>query len=140
MESDTIALSTHHDILFPFLHKDAWVKYLRLQWVDLSGVQHVQLVTTRVAMQLATGVAGFFTVAQNCMIIPISTAPKSFPTKPEAWELRPDWLSLRLFGCTPNHGSVMCFMYQREAREPFAQCPRTLLWRMPRSGLRRSSW
>ncbi|KAG8161314.1 hypothetical protein KVR01_009578 [Diaporthe batatas] len=87
------------------------------------------MVTTRVAMQLAAGVMGSFTVAQNCMIIPISTAPKSFPVKPEAWELRPDWTSLRLCGCTPKHCSVMCFMYQRDAAEPFGACPRTLLCR-----------
>lgn len=127
MESDGVASQAPHDLLTSFLHKNSSVKYLRLQWLDFSGVQHAQMVTTRVATQLAVGVMSSFTVAQNCMIIPISTAPKSFPVKPEAWELRPDWSSLRLCGCTPKHGSVMCFMYQRDAPEPFALCPRTLL-------------
>ena len=78
-------------------------------------------------MHLVASVMGSFTVAQNCMIIPISTAPKPFPVKPEAWKLRPDWLSLRPCGCTPKHGSVMCFIHQRDATEPFVPCPRTLL-------------
>lgn len=127
MENADDSSRASHDLLNSFLHKHYSVKYLRLQWLDFSGVQHAQIITIRVAMQLAAGVMGFFTVAQNCMIIPISTAPKSFPVKPEAWELRPDWSSLRLCGCTPKHSSVMCFMYQRDAPEPFGACPRTLL-------------
>lgn len=103
------------------------INYLRLQWIDFSGVQHAQMTTTRVARQLVAGKIAPFTVAQNCMIIPISTAPKSFAEKPQAWEFRPDWTSLRACGTPSHHASAMCFMYERGHAKPFAKCPRSLL-------------
>ncbi|PVH81089.1 protein fluG [Cadophora sp. DSE1049] len=85
------------------------------------------MITCHVARKLAAGETEPFTVAQNCMIIPISTAPKSFAEKPQAWELRSDWTSLRACGTSPHHASVMGFMYERGQANPFAKCPNSLL-------------
>ena len=115
------------ELLSDFYVNHASVKYIRLQWVDFSGVQHAQMVTKRISIMLSTGLIDPFTVAQNCMIIPISTAPQSFPKRPEAWELHPDWTSIKLCGFAIKHASVMCFMHQRGASSPFARCPRMFL-------------
>lgn len=115
------------DLLEIFLKKNRSVKYIRLQWVDYSSIQHAQVAPVRTCKKLASGVMDHLSLAENCMIIPISTAPQSFTKQPEAWELRPDWSSLLLCGFAKKHATVMCCMFQRGAEDPTANCPRTLL-------------
>jgi glutamine synthetase len=114
-------------LLQDFLDNHPTVKFIRLQWVDYSGVQHAQLAPIRTCKQLASGAISPFTVAQICMITPISIAPQSCPEKPEAWELRVDWTSLLVCGFLQTHAAVMCSTYQRDAVDPWANCPRRLL-------------
>lgn len=110
-----------------FLNKHHSVRYVLLQWVDYSAVQHAQIIPLHVARRLASGELNSFTIAESCMIVPISTAPRFFPKGPETWELHPDWSSLRLCWFRPSHASIMCFTYQAGASCPSATCPRTLL-------------
>jgi hypothetical protein len=65
------------------------LKYGRLQWVDFSCVLRTRIVTKARCLQLAAGISSY-TLAQNCMITPISTTPDCFPEGPQAWELHPD--------------------------------------------------
>lgn len=50
-----------------------------------------------IARDLASGTLDPFTLGESCMIIPVATDPKCFPTGPEVWELHPDWVSLMVF-------------------------------------------
>lgn len=65
-----------------FNHNDH-VKFVRLQWVDYSGVLRTQNIPKERCIQLASG-SNHYSLAQNCMIVPISTAPRFFPDVPEA--------------------------------------------------------
>lgn len=114
-------------LLQDFLDSNPTVKFIRLQWVDYSGVLHAQLAPIRTCKQLASGAIRPFTVAQICMITPISIAPQSCSEKPEAWELRVNWASLLVCGFLQTHAAVMCYTYQRDAVDPWANCPRRLL-------------
>ena len=57
------------------------------------------------------------------MIISNSTIPESFSKTPEVREPHPGWASIKLWKSAIEHASVMCFMYQKEASNPFARCP-----------------
>jgi glutamine synthetase len=109
-----------------FFASNATVQFVRLQWVDFSGVLRTRIVTKTRCLHLASG-ASHYTLAQNCMILPISTAPQYFHDGPEAWELRPDWQTLRICGFAPAHSSVMCFNARLGSSDPFIRCPRKLL-------------
>lgn len=61
------------------------------------------------------------------MITPIFIASQSCPEQPEAWELRVNWASLLVCGFLQTHATVMCYTYQRDAVDPWANCPRRLL-------------
>lgn len=113
-------------VLQTFLTKHPSVYFVRLHWVDFSGVLRTRIVTTTRALQLAQG-DGHYTLAQNCMIIPISTAPECFPEGPQVWQLHPDWTSIRLCGFAPKHCSIMCSVSRDGVTAPFARCPRSLL-------------
>ena len=104
----------------------ASVEFVRLQWVDLSGVLRTRMITKARCLHLASG-ASNYTLAQNCMILPISTAPHYFHDGPEKWELRPDWQTLRVCGFAPAHSSVMCFNARLGSSDSFIRCPRKLL-------------
>jgi glutamine synthetase len=102
------------------------VKYIRLQWVDFSGVLHCRIITKAHGLQLNAG-GDHYKVAHNCMTIPISISPECVPQDPEAWELVPDWDTLRICGFAPSHATVMCFTDSKNADKKFAKCPRYLL-------------
>ncbi|KAH6988113.1 hypothetical protein BKA56DRAFT_478253 [Ilyonectria sp. MPI-CAGE-AT-0026] len=104
--------------------------FIRLQWIDFSGVLRARFVPVARCLQIAQGNEQYL-LPQVSMIIPISTAPKCFPTgtEVERWVLRPDWSSLRVCGFRPSHASVMCFLEHKEAEDTFNKCPRMLLSR-----------
>jgi hypothetical protein len=106
-----------------FLRKYPAVNFVRLQWVDFSGVLRTRIVTKIRCLQLAEG-DDHYTLAQNCMIIPISTVPECFPEGPQVWELHPDWESLRVCGFAPKHSSVMCSISRKGAGEPHPRLTR----------------
>jgi glutamine synthetase len=109
-----------------FFTNNTAVKFVRLQWVDYSGVLRTRIITKTRCMHLASG-TNHYSLAQNCMIVPISTAPRCFHDGPEAWELRPDWQMLMVCGFAPAHSSVMCFNSHLGSSDHFARCPRKLL-------------
>jgi glutamine synthetase len=113
-----------------FLHKHDFTEYIRLQWIDFSGILRARFVPVARCLEIAQGHEEYL-LPQVSMIIPVSTAPKCFPigNDIETWVLRPDWSSLRLCGFRQNHGSVMCFLEHKEAKDTYNKCPRMLLYR-----------
>ncbi|OKL60009.1 hypothetical protein UA08_04893 [Talaromyces atroroseus] len=113
-----------------FLQENRSTKDIRLQWIDFSGILRARFVPIARCLQIAQGKEEYL-IPQVSMIIPVSTAPKCFPTSNEieTWVLRPDWTSLRCCGFRPSHASVMCFVEHKEAEEKYNKCPRMLLTR-----------
>ncbi|KAF2106254.1 protein fluG [Lophiotrema nucula] len=106
------------------------VDYFRFQWVDHSGVAHAKVIPKTHCLSLAAS-DGTLSIAQNCLIVPIATAPECYPAGPERWTLHPDWNSLRVCGFRPNHALVMCFLNRAEPHcgVEFGRCPRMALQR-----------
>lgn len=115
--------------LVNFLSANAEVEYIRLHWIDYSGILRTRFLPLKRCLQLAQGEE--YLVPQVSMIIPVTKHRKDFPpgNEIETWSLVADWSSLRVCGFKPNHASVMCFVKHREASDPFGKCPRTLLTR-----------
>ena len=116
------------DKLQKFLQKNESTKYIRLQWIDFSGILRTRFVPVTRCLQIARGNEAYH-LQQVCMIVPVSTAPRCFPTgnEIEIWALRPDWSSLRVCGFRASHASVMCFVEHKEVEETYNKCPRMLL-------------
>jgi glutamine synthetase len=115
------------EVVEKFFTANRDVKFVRLQWVDYSGVLRTRIITKTRCVHLANG-TDCYQLAQNCMVIPISTAPRCFPDGIEDWNLRPDWETLMVCGFAPVHASVMCFTAHLGLANPFARCPRKLLY------------
>ncbi|CAG9945989.1 unnamed protein product [Clonostachys rosea f. rosea IK726] len=113
-------------ILTEFLKERPNLRFIRLQWIDYSGVLRARIITPERCLQIARG-ADICTLSQNCMVIPISTAPKCWPDGIEEWHLLPDWDSLIVCGFSPSHASVMCFTSCDNLENPLARCPRFAL-------------
>lgn len=113
-------------IVSKFLAEHTSVRFIRLHWIDLSGVMRTRIVPKERGLQVAKG-QGHYSLAQNCMITPILSAPQCFAQGPEAWRLHPHWPSLRLYGHNIKHAMVMCFTERYGATNGFARCPRRLL-------------
>lgn len=123
-------MTTDSDLLVEFLRHHPSTNYVRLQWVDFSGVLRTRIVPTKRCRELANGTDTYY-LAQNCMIIPISTSPVCFPTGSghERWRLFPDWTSIRLCSFSCGHAAVMCFVDQTKNGSRFGRCPRSLMYR-----------
>ncbi|KAG8668256.1 hypothetical protein FPOAC2_07546 [Fusarium poae] len=121
-------MSPDQETLAEFLKAHPSTKFIRLQWIDLSGVLRARFLPVDRCLRIASGQENVC-LAQNSMIIPISTAPRSFSLSDyhETWCLRPDWQSLCLCGFNRGHATVMSFMDQKDAASRFDKCPRTLL-------------
>lgn len=102
------------------------VNYVRLHWVDFSGILRTRIVPKSRFFKLAGG-CSTYSVPQNCMIFPVSAAPECFPEGPERWDLTPDWSSLKLCGFWPRHAAVLCSVHQKGTEPRSPRCPRTLL-------------
>ncbi|KAJ8131948.1 hypothetical protein O1611_g1679 [Lasiodiplodia mahajangana] len=121
-------MSSDKKKLEDFLETNKPIKYIRVQWVDYSGVLRTRFVPIARCLRIANG-SETVHLAQNSMIIPISTAPRSFSLSDyhETWSLIPDWSSLRMCGFRAGHASVMSFVDQNDSKTRFDKCPRTLL-------------
>lgn len=115
-------------MLHQFFEAYSEVKYIRLQWVDYSGVLHCRLVTKAKSLRMAKDTRPY-KVPVNSMIIPLSTSPGCDASPPQVWELHPSWETLRVCGFSPTHASVMCFVTRTGAADAFSMCPRQLLTR-----------
>lgn len=111
-----------------FLQTNRSVKYIRLQWIDYSGVLRARFIPINRCLRIASGTETP-QFAQSGMLIPISTAPRSFSLSDyhEQWLLQPDWSSLRHCGYKVSNATVMSFVDQKDAATRFDKCPRTLL-------------
>ncbi|EQL28330.1 hypothetical protein BDFG_08943 [Blastomyces dermatitidis ATCC 26199] len=103
------------------------IKFIRLQWVDYSGVLRTRITTKPRCFRIASG-TDCCQLAQNCMVLPISTEPRCFPDGIEDWNLRPDWGTLMVCGFAPAHASVMCYTSHLGLTNPLARCPRNFLY------------
>lgn len=119
--------SENYQKLDSFLKEHQSVKFIRLQWLDYSNVLRTRFVPVARCLRIAR-MDDHVHLAQNSMLIPISTAPRIFSIGDhhETWTLYPDWSSLRLCGFHPWHATVMSFMNQDESETMFDKCPRTL--------------
>ncbi|KAI1262709.1 glutamine synthetase [Xylariaceae sp. FL1019] len=110
-----------------FLKEHQSVKFIRLQWIDYSNVLRTRFVPVGRCLQIAAE-NDHVHLAQNSMLIPISTAPRIFSLSDhhETWTLYPDWASLRPCGFHPGHSTVMSYMNQNESKIMFDKCPRAL--------------
>lgn len=113
-----------------FLEENPSTEYIRLQWVDYSGVLRTRFVPVARCLEIFNSSEDYL-IPQVSMIIPVSTAPICFPSGDEiqALGLRPDCSSLRTCGFRPSHASVMCYVEQKFglAEDMFRECPRMLL-------------
>jgi len=121
-------MSSDKERLEEFLQTNKSIKYIRLQWIDYSGVLRARFVPIARCLRIASG-SETACLAQNSMIIPISTAPRIFSLSDhhETWFLRPDWSSLRRCGFKAGHAAAMSFVDQKDAETRFDKCPRMLL-------------
>lgn len=121
-------MSSDREKLEDFLELNQSIRYIRLQWIDYSGVLRARFVPITRCRQIASGYENI-RLAQNSMLIPISTAPSIFSLSDyhETWFLRPDWSSLRCCGFRDGHAAVMSFVDQKDAETRFDKCPRMLL-------------
>ncbi|KID74794.1 Protein fluG [Metarhizium brunneum] len=116
------------DKLKEFLRVNKSIKYIRIQWIDYSGVLRARFVPIARCLRIANG-SETIRLAQNSIIIPISTAPRIFSLSDyhETWLLRPDWSSLRVCGFQTGHAAAMSFVDQKDAETRLDKCPRMLL-------------
>ncbi|KAI0479826.1 glutamine synthetase [Xylaria cf. heliscus] len=94
-----------------FLQTNSSIKYIRLQWIDYSGVLRARFVPISRCLQIARG-SETASMPQSSMLIPISTAPIS---------------SLRPCGFKAGHAAAMCFVDQKDADTSPDKCPRKLM-------------
>ncbi|KAF2753099.1 glutamine synthetase [Pseudovirgaria hyperparasitica] len=120
-------MSRQDDVNFleTFFNRHQSISIVQLNWTDYSGVVRTRFVPHQRALDLANGSSYY--LAQNCMIIPIATAPKCWTEQPERWNLCPDWSSIRICGYNQKHAFVMCCVDQVGPEKRFSQCPRKLL-------------
>lgn len=124
-------MTSDKEKLEEFFQENKSVKYIRLQWIDYSGVLRARFVPIARCLRIASGIETVC-LAQNSMLIPISTAPRIFSLSDyhETWHLRPDWSSLRRCGFKAGHAAAMGFVDQKDAETRFDKCPRMLLFQV----------
>ncbi|CAJ0540910.1 Ff.00g077860.m01.CDS01 [Fusarium sp. VM40] len=117
-----------NNFLKTYSYATKYIKCIRIQWVDYSGVLRARFLPVSRCLEIAKN-NETLRLAQNSMLIPISTAPRMFSIGDyhETWNLQPDWSSLRRCGFKNNHASVMSFVDQKDSASRFDKCPRTLL-------------
>ncbi|KAI1127282.1 protein fluG [Nemania abortiva] len=89
-------------MLQQFLKSHTDIKYIRLQWVDYSGVIHCRLITAAKALRMTLDTKPY-KVPVNSLVIPLSTAPGCDASPPQVWELHPKWESLRICAYASGH-------------------------------------
>ena len=114
-------------ILKDFLSVNPTVEFIRLHWVDLSGILRTRFLTKDLCLRLATGESSYG-IGPVCMTSTLAETEGQDVWK-RLMELRPDWSSLKLCGFAIKHASIMCHVYDTK-EESFCQCPRTLLARV----------
>lgn len=114
-----------HQALESFLLANSLVRFVRLHWLDFSGVLRTRFLSKHVCVQLAAG-ERCYGVGPAGMLFTLADTSGP-PLYQSLLELRPDWSSVRLCGFRPTHASVMCFVRHKDQEDPYSQCPRYLL-------------
>ncbi|RYP41077.1 hypothetical protein DL767_001238 [Monosporascus sp. MG133] len=124
-----MAAGTENDAVEQFFQKHCDVMFVRLQWIDYSGVLRARVITKSRCVSMASEASmDRCSLAQNCMVIPVSTAPRCWPDGIEEWHLVPDWESLTVCGSfAPTHAAVMCYTAHTGLADRFGRCPRSAL-------------
>ncbi len=107
------------------------IEYVRIHWVDYSGVLRTRFLPKASFLRVATGEKQY-TLSQACMVVPVVATPRCRGV--EGWALYPDLGSLRRYGLAEHHADVMCAVAQEtvanaKTDDKFAYCPRSLLRR-----------
>ena len=108
-----------------FFEANELVRFVRLHWLDFSGILRTRFLSKHVCVQLAAGTRCYGVGPAGMLFTLAETSGP--PLYQSLLELRPDWSSLRLCGFKPTHASVMCFVRLKDHEDPFSQCPRNLL-------------
>ncbi|KAI9678975.1 MAG: hypothetical protein M1822_007401 [Bathelium mastoideum] len=119
-------METDMTILSSFLHRHPSIKFIRLQFADLSGILHTRLVTTQYCLDLV-GKEQYATVGGRSMLHAVNDALSPIAPPIGLCELHPDWQSLRICTFASGHASVQCFVWDTYSEEPFHLCPRRKL-------------
>ncbi|KAI0976441.1 glutamine synthetase [Xylaria arbuscula] len=85
-----------------FLDKNKSIKYIRLQWVDYSGILRARFVPIARCLGTSSGREATY-LTQSSLLLPISTLL-----------LEPDWSSIRRCGFKSDHAAVMCYVDQND--------------------------
>lgn len=110
-----------------FLLENPSIRFIRKQWVDLSGVLRTRIVPKAHCLHLGHHNSHTCTAPLG-MIFPVSDLQVSATPPSGRIELHPDWSSLALCHYAPGHASVMCFTYiPSHLTDPYYLCPRNLL-------------
>lgn len=124
--------------LHSFLNRNSSVSFVRLQWIDLSGILRCRILTVEYCKKL-TSTGGFVSLAPLSMICMVDG------TALDTWEasgtdkLYPDWDSLRLsnFGSDLaykfKYATVMCILRESSPLHPdmgLSRCPRSILYKV----------
>jgi glutamine synthetase len=113
--------------LSSFLLHHPSTKFIRLQFVDLSGILRTRIVTTQHCLDMIAE-GQHATVGGKSMLFSVTDRTSSIVAFVGVCELHPDWRSLRVCGYAPGHAAVMCCVYDKYfEEEPFHLCPRRKL-------------
>ncbi|KAI0382182.1 hypothetical protein F5Y04DRAFT_279966 [Hypomontagnella monticulosa] len=107
--------------------------FVRLHWVDLSGVLRTRLVSTDLFMRLFH-LKGEHLLVQHCMSKPIFAFQKPAFAESERWSLHVDPRSLRQCRLVENHAIAFCTTSYQDLAvnvgNKLSNCPRSLLGRV----------
>ncbi|KAF2843554.1 hypothetical protein M501DRAFT_1021832 [Patellaria atrata CBS 101060] len=98
-------------IVNEFFNNNIEVKFVRLTWVDFLGALRTRIITKKRWLDLANG-SNHYSLALNCLIIPISTAPCVSPK------------ALKLRNCDQIGKVYDCAASRRADMPNFKQLPR----------------
>lgn len=102
------------------------VRFIRLHWIDYSGILRTRFVPKSRFLRIVAG-EDQYKLAQTCMMM-AGPLPNCGSPDPQQWGLYPDVSSLRICGFAEHHAAVMCRVAHEDSdKNQFANCPRALL-------------
>lgn len=115
--------STAGEVFRSFLAARPAIRFIRLLWLDFSGIVRVRILPIGSAQNLADGLRTYGVGPLGMSNTACGEALKPAPEQ-QLMELRPDWTSIRHCGFAAAHAAVVCNVVLQDVDLPFAQCPR----------------
>ena len=112
--------------LTQLLTQNPQIHFIRLQWLDLSGIVRLRILPVASAERLADG-SRTYGVSASGMSNPACGEGLKPTPKQRLLELRPDWTSLQRCAFAGTHAVVACDVALQDTEPSFAQCPRHCL-------------